>query len=146
MVQESRTIRRSSCVNTLVDPAGELDKLAGAQGPARKSNARSDESLTKAPTSPEASTLPLVSSISDDLFTKFMKVFMETTQARNRELLELQKRPFKARTLKTYFEKSHMDCYHFCQQFEDYFETPGATGMNRILFAAIFLLGSTSLR
>ena len=32
-----------------------------------------------------------------------------------------------------------MDCYHFCQQCEDYFEILGATGMNHILFATTFL-------
>ena len=72
---------RSPCVNTPVDPAGELDELAGAQGPARRSNAGSDEAPTEAPTPPEESTLPLVPSTSKNLFTKFMKVFMETTQA-----------------------------------------------------------------
>ena len=39
-----------------------------------------------------------------------------------------------------------MDCYHFCQQCEDYFETSGATGMNRTPFAATFLRGAISLR
>ena len=35
-----------------------------------------------------------------------------------------------------------MDCYRFCQQYEDHFETAGASGPNRILFAALFLRGS----
>ena len=70
---------RSPRVNTPVDPARELNKLAGAQGPTRRSNAGSDESLTP----PEASTSPLIPPTSKDLFTKFMKVFMETTQARD---------------------------------------------------------------
>ena len=39
-----------------------------------------------------------------------------------------------------------MDCYHFCQQCENYFETSGATGMNRTPFAATFLRGAISLR
>ena len=75
MAPGSRTTRWSSCVNTPVDPIGELDELAGAQGPAKGSNADSGE----APTPLEASTLPLVAPTSKDLFTKFMKVFMETT-------------------------------------------------------------------
>ena len=79
MAPESRTTRRNHCVNTPFDPAGELDELAGAQGPARRSNAGSNEALTEAPTSPEVSTLPLVPPTSEDLFTKFMKVFMATT-------------------------------------------------------------------
>ena len=69
---------------------------------------------------------------------------METTQAR--EQLEPRERPLKARTPETYSGKSHMDCYHFCQQCEDYFETSGATGMNRTPFAATFLRGAISLR
>ena len=144
MAPRSRIIHRSPRVNTSVDPAGELNKLADAQGPARRSNAGSNEAPTKAFTPPEASTLPLVLPTSEDLFTKFIKMFMETTQAR--EQLEPRERPLKARTPETYFGKSHMDCYHFCQQCEDYFETSGATGINRTPFAATFLRGAISLR
>ena len=135
---------RSPRVNSPVDSTGALDELAGAEGPARRSNAGSDEALTEALTPPEASTLPLVPPTFEDLFTKFMKVFMETTQAR--EQLEPWECPFKARTPKTYSEKSHMDCYHFCQQCKDYFKTSGATGMNRTPFAATFLRDAISLR
>ena len=71
---------------------------------------------------------------------------METTQARDQEQLELQERPLKARTPETYSGKSYMNCYHFCQQCENYFKISGATGMNRTFFAATFLLGSISLR
>ena len=39
-----------------------------------------------------------------------------------------------------------MDCYHFCQQCEDYFKTSGATRMNRTPFAASFFHGTISLR
>ena len=146
MALRSYTTRRSPHVNIPVDPAKELDKLASAQAPARRSNAGSDDALTKALIPPEAPIPPLVPLTFKDLFTKFMKVFMETTQARDREQLEPWERSFKARTPETYFGKSHIDCYHFCQQFEDYFGTSGATGINRTLFAAIFLHGSISLR
>ena len=138
--------RRSPCVNTPVDLAGELDELAGAQGPAKRSNAGSDETSTEAPTPPEASTPPLVPPTSEDLFTKFMKVFMETTQAQAQALAEPRERPLKARTPETYWGKSHMECYHFCQQCEDHFKTSGATGINCTPFAASFLRGSISLR
>ena len=116
--------------------------LAGAQGPAKRSNAESNE----VPTPPEASTPPFVPPTSEDLFTKFMKVFMETTQAQAQALAEPRERPLKARTPETYWGKSHMECYHFCQQCEDHFETSGATGMNRTPFVASFLRGSISLR
>ena len=137
MAPGSRTTRRSPCVNPPVDST-EQDELADAQG--RRSNASSNE----APIPPKAPTPPLVLPPSEDLFTKFMKVFMETTQAQDQ--LEPRGRLVKARTPETYSRKSHMDCYHFCQQCEDYFETSGATGMNRTPFAATFLRGAISLR
>ena len=74
------------------------------------SNASSNEALTLL----EASTPPFVPLPTKDLFTKFMKVFIETTQAWDQEQLEPQKHPLKARTLETYSWKSHMDCYNFC--------------------------------
>ena len=133
---------QSPCVKTPVDPAKELDELAGAQDPARRSNTGSNEALIP----PEASTPPLVPPTSEDLFTKFMKVFIELTQAQAQALAEYRERPLKARTPETHFGKSHMHYYHFCQQCEDYFETSGTTGMNRTLFAATFLCGTVSLR
>ena len=45
-----------------------------------------------------------------------------------------------------YYGKSHMECYHFCQQCEDHFDTAGATGSNRTPFAASFLRGRISFR
>ena len=39
-----------------------------------------------------------------------------------------------------------MECYHFCQQCEDHFDTAGATGSNRTPFAASFLRGRISFR
>ena len=142
MAPGSRIACRSPRVNTSVNPAGELDELAGAQDPARRSNAGSD----KAPIPPEASTLPLVPPTSEDLFNKFIKVFMETMQAQAQALAEPQERPLKAKTPETYSRKSYMDCYHFCQQCEDYFKTSSTTGINRTPFAATFLRCTVSLR
>ena len=139
MAPRSRTTQRSPRVNPPADIPREQNKLAGAPG-------KSDANSNKAPTLPEASTLPFVPPTSKNLFTKFMKVFMETTQAQAQALAEPRERPLKARTPETYSGKSHMDCYHFCQQCEDYFETSGATGMNRTPFAATFLRGAISLR
>ena len=135
---------RSSCVNIPANPAGKLDELAGAQGLARGSNAKSNKAPTKASTLPKAFTPPLISPPTEDLFNRFIKVFMETTQAQ--ALAEPRERSLKARTPKTYFGKSYIDCYHFCQQYEDYFETSGTTEMNRTLFVAIFLRSTVSLR
>ena len=144
MAPESHTTCRSPCVNTPVNPAGELDELTGDQGPAKRFNAGSNETPTEAFTPLEASTLPLIPLTSEDLFTKFMKVFIEMTQARDQ--LEPRERPLKAKTPETYSGKSHIDYYHFCQQCEDYFETSGATGMNCTPFATTFLRDAINLR
>ena len=141
MALRSCAPRRSPCITTLVDPARELDELAGAQGLGKGSNAGSNEALTP----PEAITPPLVLP-TKDLFTKFMKVFMKMTQAQAQAIAEPRERPLKARTPKTYSGKSYMDCYHFCQQCEDYFKISGAIGMNRTPFAATFLHGPINLR
>ena len=53
--------------------------------------------------------------------------------------LEPQEKPLKARFTDLYYGNFHMDCYWFCQQCEDHFETAGAKESNRILFAALFL-------
>ena len=137
MAPGSRTTRQSPRVNPLADIPKEKDELAGAPG---RSNASSD----KAPTPPKARTLPLILSPAEDLFTKFMKVFIEITQAW--ALVEPQEYLLKAKTLETYWGKSHMKCYHFCQQCKDHFKISGVTGINRILFAASFLCGSISLK
>ena len=135
--------RRSPCVNPPADPTREQDELAG-QDLVRGFNAGSNEASTEASTPPKALTPPPVPSSTKDLFTKFMKVFMERTQAQAQA--EPRERPFKARSPETYSGKSYMDCYHFCQQCEDYFKTSGATGMNRTSFAASFLRGNISFR
>ena len=135
---------RSPCINTPANPARELNEFAGAQGPTRRSKAGSNKAPTEALTPPEALTLSLIPLSMKDLFTRFMKVIMETTQAQ--ALAEQQERPLKARTAEIYSEKSHMDCYHFCQQCEDYFETSGATGINCTPFTAPFFRSIVSLR
>ena len=53
--------------------------------------------------------------------------------------LEPQERPLKARFSDLYYSNSHMDCYGFCQQYEDYFEIAEAKRLNKIPFAASFL-------
>ncbi len=45
----------------------------------------------------------------------------------------------KAKILDVYRGKSHMECYNFCQQYEDHFATYIAIEPNRIPFAAFFL-------
>ena len=105
--------RQSPCVYLLIDSIGEQDELAGPQSLAKRSNARSNEAPTKAPTSLEAPTSPLVPPFAKDLFTIFMKVFIEITQAQDQKQLDPREHPLKARTLDIYFEKSYIDYYYF---------------------------------
>ena len=48
-------------------------------------------------------------------------------------------KPLKARFLELYCGKTHIECYNFCQQYEDHFATAGAKGHNWVPFAATFL-------
>ena len=57
----------------------------------------------------------------------------------------IQEVALKAKVPKVYYGKLHMDCYHFCQQCKDYFETAGAPETNRTPFAASFLHGNLSV-
>ena len=81
---------------------------------------------------------------SDELFRQFMRVYLESNQGPRQPPVE-RERFLKAKVPEVYYGKSQMDCYHFCQQYEDYFETAGATGNNRTSFAAYFLRGSISV-
>ena len=48
--------------------------------------------------------------------------------------------PLKAWFPDLYYGNFHLDCYCFCQQYKDYFKIVGANGLNRVFFAALFLL------
>ena len=49
------------------------------------------------------------------------------------------KNKFKAKNPDVYRNRSHIKCYNFYQQCEDYFATYKASGPNQIPFAAFFL-------
>ena len=59
---------------------------------------------------------------------------------------EAPREKLKARSSDVYRRKFHIDCYNFCQQYENYFATAGATGPTRILFATSFLWYRISFR
>ena len=82
---------------------------------------------------------------SNELFKNFMRVYLESNQG-PREPLAERERSFKAKVPEVYYDKSHMDCYHFCQRCKDHFETAGITRTNRTPFAASFLRGNISVR
>ena len=81
---------------------------------------------------------------SNELFKQFMRAYLESNQGPNRPPAE-RERSFKAKVPDMYYGKLHMDCYHFCQQCKDYFETAEVTGANRTPFAAFFFCGNISV-
>ena len=86
---------------------------------------------------------PLVPSSTKEMCQQLLKTYAAAVK-----LLEenhgsgSRKQPPKARFPNLCYGNSHMDCYRFYQQYEDHFETAGASGPNRIPFAASFLRGS----
>ena len=150
----------SSCRN--LPPTGK-DELAGAApGPALTEG--SDTSTTApaasrvpTPTPPPDIPIAALSSapsfaatapfLDNKLFKQFMKVYLEA-QVPGRTEVDPKpcKQPFKARFPDLYYGNLHMDCYRFCQQCEDHFETARAKRPNRIPFAAFFLCRSVTQR
>ena len=45
----------------------------------------------------------------------------------------------KARNPNLYYKSLYIECYYFCWQYKDHFDTAGATGHKCIPFAALFL-------
>ena len=89
------------------------------------------------PKSPADTSTPKYSE--NDLQRIFKAVLEAQTPALAPAVSKTPREKLKARSPDVYCGKSHMDCYNFCQQCEDYFATAGATGPTRILFAASFL-------
>ena len=86
---------------------------------------------------------PVLSSF-DKLFKQFMKAYLESKQIPKQPPAE-RKQSLKAKVPDVYNGKSYMDCYHFCQQYKDHFETAGANEANQTSFAASFLCKSISI-
>ena len=128
---------RSPCRNA--PPAGE-DELAGAV-PTEGSGTPTPTPVVSHTPTPAPATAPAAAPSSDtELFKQFMKAYLE---AQIPDLTEIDSKPRK-QPLKThfpdlYYGNSYMDCYRFCQQCEDHFETVRAKGPNDIPFAASFL-------
>ena len=57
---------------------------------------------------------------------------------------EPRKGQLTARFSDFYYKKSHIECYYFCQQCKDHFNTAGVTRSNRTPFATFFLCGRIS--
>ena len=138
MASRSYFIQQSPCVNLSANFIEE-NELASQE---KRSNPNNNEATTFL----EASTPHLILFLNEDLFTKFIKVFMKIMQAQAQVLVKPQKSSLKARTLEIYWGKSHIECYHFCQQCKNYFETFGAIGTNYTLFVTLLLRGSISIK
>ena len=50
-----------------------------------------------------------------------------------------RKQPLKAQFSNLYYGNSYLDCYWFCQQCKDYFETAGANRLNQVFSTDLFL-------
>ena len=125
-------------------PAGE-DELAGA-APTKGSGTSTPTPVVSRASTPAPTTAPAVApSLDNELFKQFIKAYLGAQVPGRTELdPEPREQLLKTRFSDLYYGNLHMDCYRFCQQREDHFETPGAKGPNRILFAASFLRGSVT--
>ncbi len=70
-----------------------------------------------------------------------LRIYIGANKPSNNEPCESS---LKARFPDLYTGKSHIDCFHFCQQCENHFETARATGTNRTSFAASSSLGPSA--
>ena len=125
------------------DPGSVGGLYLGNTSPAPSHNPIPDPKLVSAliPAPVPAAALPS----SNKLFKQFLRAYLESNQGSRQPLAE-RERSFKAKVPEVYYGKLHMDCYHFCQQCKDYFQTAGATRAKRTLFAASFLCRSISVQ
>ena len=72
---------QSLYINLLADSIEEQDEPADVQNPAKKSNINSNGAPTKVPISLKALTPLFIFLLTKDLFTKFIKAFVKSTQA-----------------------------------------------------------------
>ena len=93
--------------------------------------------LVSAPIPASVPTPTPTSAVTNDLFKQFIKAYLKSNQ-RPREPPAERERLFKAKVSKIYYGKLYIDCYHFCQQCKDYFQTARAIGANQTLFEAFF--------
>ena len=119
-------------------PPGGEDELA--EGPPGAST-KGSHTPTHSPTISRALTLAPLST--NKLFKRFMKGYLESHQGPSQPLKE-HKRPLKAKMPDVYYGKSHMDCYHFCQQCEDQFETFRPPESTKPPLQLLFFVGTSA--
>ena len=94
--------------------------------------------LAQTPTSAPA---PIISS-TDKLYQQLTKTYAITVKLLEQNQAQgagPHKKPFKVQFPDLYYRNSHLNCYRFCQQCEDHFETVEANRPNQIPFPALFL-------
>ena len=130
-------ICRSSCWNP--PPAGK-DELAGTS-PIKSSGIPIPTPVMLHASTSAPATAPIVaSSLENKLFKQFKKAYLEAQITGQTKInLKPRKQLPEAWFLDLYYGNLHMECYWFCQQCKDFFETTEAKRPNRILFAALFL-------
>ena len=135
---------RSPC--QIPPPAGE-DELAGVALTEGSGTPTPTLVVSRAPTPAPATAPTAAPSLDNKLFKQFMKVYLEAQVPGQTEVdSEPCKQCIKAQFSDLYYGKLHIDCYQFCQQCKNHFETAGAKGPNKIPFPALFLQWSVTQR
>lgn len=143
----------SPCQNPL-NPADDtlVDDLPGA--PTKNNGSLTSTSRVFTP-GPAPAPVPIVAPISaqtsailstnDELSKQFIKPYLEAqTQPPTPTQSKPYERLLKACFFELYLGNSHLVCYKFCQQGEDYFNTAKVTDLNQIPFSASFLRDTIS--
>ena len=116
------------------------DELAGAAPTEGSGTPIPTPVLSHAPTPAPATASAVAPSSDNELFKQFMKAYLEAQVPGRTEVdPKPRKQPLKAQFPDLYYSNLHINCYRFCQQYEDHFGTAGAKGPNRIPFTALFL-------
>ena len=140
-------------------PGSRSRKAATSASPTPRSDSKSDELRAPKKSTPALShvsvpshtSIPapvepiLVFKYSKADLMRILKIFLETKGQESKFEVPC-KQLLKAKVPDVYFEKSHIDCYYFCQQCEDYFEIASATGSNRTPFTALFFCGKINFQ
>ncbi len=146
-----RPTRRGQASKALTSPPssnGDHKDLLGSNelGPSKASaGSKAPERPSEAPPRPlQAPPLsvpqdPSVNRYSQQDLDRIIQTFLHASKGGSGDKLT-------AKTLNVYHGRSHMEYYNFCQQYKDHFATCGATGPNRILFAASFLRDQINFR
>ena len=158
--------KSGSCKAILaVGPGSHFCKAAASASPISRSDSKSDKlgALEKGTSAPSYASTPNQVSASSQASTptpvkptlalkysevnlmRILKIFLGTKGQEPKAKVP-RKQLLKAKVPDIYFGKSHIDCYHFCQQCKDYFETADTIRSNCTSFAALFFCGKINFQ